>query len=250
MARITHLHRCARDGARPGAGTDAPADPARHGAPKDGPSYADLPRDVEPIDTSFLEEKPPPSWGSEGWNWGSANGAAHDKAAIVRAQFAKRHRRTSFMAWAKCGTVDAGDLKMALALSCQRARNLGYDEDGKWESLMDEMAAAQYMDAKLEFIDYPKLAGRRERAAAHAFYVRRVPRRGKRGHPRRIPVAVVARALRPHPTLAQRRCLTWPAVPRAASSARTRAVFPNRPLPWTRPCAFLRWPRASRRPIA
>ena len=29
------------------------------------------------------------------------------------------------MAWAKCGTVDAGDLKMALALSCQRARKLG-----------------------------------------------------------------------------------------------------------------------------
>ena len=122
--------------------------PARHGAPKDGPSYADLPRDVEPIDTSFLEEKPPPSWGSEGWNWGSANGAAHDKAAIVRAQFAKRHRRTSFMAWAKCGTVDAGDLKMALALSCQRARNLGYDENGKWESLMDEMAACRFEGAE------------------------------------------------------------------------------------------------------
>ena len=30
---------------------------------------------------------------------------------------------------------------------------------GKWESLMDEMADARYMDAKLEFIDYPKLAG-------------------------------------------------------------------------------------------
>ena len=169
--------------------------PARHGAPKDGPSYADLPRDVEPIDTSFLEEKPPPSWGSEGWNWGSPVGAAHDKAAIVRAQFAKRHRRTSFMAWAKCGTVDAGDLKMALALSCQRARNLGYDENGKWESLMDEMAAAQYMDAKLEFIDYPKLAGAVNERLPTPFTFDEFLAAESEGTLEEYPVAVVARAL-------------------------------------------------------
>ena len=169
--------------------------PARHGAPKDGPSYADLPRDVEPIDTSFLEEKPPPSWGSEGWNWGSANGAAHDKAAIVRAQFAKRHRRTSFMAWAKCGTVDAGDLKMALALSCQRARNMGYDENGKWESLMDEMASAKYMDAKLEFIDYPKLAGAVNERLPTPFTFDEFLASESEGTLEEYPVAVVARAL-------------------------------------------------------
>ena len=169
--------------------------PARHGAPKDGPSYADLPRDVEPIDTSFLEEKPPPSWGSAGWNWGSANGAAHDKAAIVRAQFAKRHRRTSFMAWAKCGTVDAGDLKMALALSCQRARNMGYDENGKWESLMDEMASAKYMDAKLEFIDYPKLAGAVNERLPTPFTFDEFLASESEGTLEEYPVAVVARAL-------------------------------------------------------
>ena len=169
--------------------------PARHGAPKDGPSYADLPRDVEPIDTSFLEEKPPPSWGSEGWNWGSANGAAHDKAAIVRAQFAKRHRRTSFMAWAKCGPVDAGDLKMALALSCQRARNLGYDENGKWETLMEEMADAQYMDSKLEFIDYPKLAGAVNERLPTPFTFDAVLASESEGTLEEYPVAVVARAL-------------------------------------------------------
>ena len=168
---------------------------AVRGAPKDGPSYADLPRDVEPIDTSFLEEKPPPSWGSEGWNWGSPVGAAHDKAAIVRAQFAKRHRRTSFMAWAKCGTVDAGDLKMALALSCQRARNLGYDENGKWESLMDEMAAAQYMDSKLEFIDYPKLAGAVNERLPTPFTFDEFLASESEGTLEEYPVAVVARAL-------------------------------------------------------
>ena len=169
--------------------------PARHGAPKDGPSYADVPRDVEPIDTSFLEEKPPPSWGSEGWNWGSPVGAAHDKAAIVRAQFAKRHRRTSFMAWAKCGTVDAGDLKMALALSCQRARNMGYDENGKWESLMDEMASAKYMDAKLEFIDYPKLAGAVNERLPTPFTFDEFLASESEGTLEEYPVAVVARAL-------------------------------------------------------
>tara|TARA_B110001452_G_scaffold102600_1_gene85155 strand:+ start:380 stop:622 length:243 start_codon:yes stop_codon:yes gene_type:complete len=32
---------------------------------------------------------------------------------------------------------------MALALKCQRARNLGYDEKD-WEGLMEEMAACKY----------------------------------------------------------------------------------------------------------
>ena len=130
MRAIAHLH--LPPSAAPWRRHRAPAD--QHGPRRaDGPSYADLPRDVEPIDTSFLEEKPPPSWGSEGWNWGSANGAAHDKAAIVRAQFAEAPPTNLLHGLGQRGTVDAGDLKMALALSCQRARNLGYDEGGKWE---------------------------------------------------------------------------------------------------------------------
>ena len=49
------------------------------------------------------------------------------------------------------------DVKMVLALSCQRARNLGYDEpDGRWESLMDEMAAGIFEDDHM--IDREKLA--------------------------------------------------------------------------------------------
>jgi hypothetical protein len=31
---------------------------------KDGTTHTDLPREVDPIGTSFLEEKPPPSWDS------------------------------------------------------------------------------------------------------------------------------------------------------------------------------------------
>ena len=103
------------------------------------------------------EQDPPPSWGSPEWKWGSADGLAHEAAAALRAHFAKRHRRTSFLAWAKAGTVDMSDLVLALALKCQRARNLGYDApDGRWEALMDGIANAEYSDGPL--IDQPKLA--------------------------------------------------------------------------------------------
>ena len=45
----------------------------------------------------------------------------------------------------------------AVALSCQRARNLGYDEaDGRWEALMEEMAACEYESEGM--IDQRKLA--------------------------------------------------------------------------------------------
>ncbi len=75
----------------------------------------------------------------------------------MREQFAKKHRRTSMLAWARDGAVDFVDLKLALALSCQRARNLGYDEaDGRWESLMEEMAACKYEHEGI--IDQEKLA--------------------------------------------------------------------------------------------
>ena len=103
------------------------------------------------------EEEPPKSWGHPEWKWGSADGLAHEAAAALRAHFAKRHRRTSFLAWAKAGTVDMADLVLALALKCQRARNEGYDApDGRWEALMDGIANAEYSDGPL--IDQPKLA--------------------------------------------------------------------------------------------
>lgn len=167
----------------------------RQGAPKDGPIYTDLPRDVEPINTDFLEEEAPISWGAEGWNWGSATGAAHDKAALVRSSFQKRHRRSSFMSWAKCGTVDASDLKMALALSCQKARNEGYDKDGKWESLMDAMANAEFMDAKCELIDYLKLAMAVNERLPASFTYDEFLELESEGLLEEYPVAVCARAL-------------------------------------------------------
>jgi hypothetical protein len=117
--------------------------------PPGGPAPPQLPE---------LEIAPPPSWGSPAWKWGRGDGAAHEVAKRVRADFAKRHRRSSFLAWAKCGTVEVADLKMVLALSCQRARNMRYDDaDGRWEALMDEMADAKYV-AHDGLIDLPALA--------------------------------------------------------------------------------------------
>ena len=98
-----------------------------------------------PLPPNIFEEPPPITWGSEGWNWGSADGEAHNVAARVRENFAKPHRRSALVSYCKTGSVDLFDVKMVLALSCQRARNLGYDEaDGRWESLMNEMAAGAF----------------------------------------------------------------------------------------------------------
>ena len=128
---------------------------------------------------------------------------------------------------------------------------LGYDEDGKWESLMDEMADAQYMDAKLEFIDYPKLAGAVNERLPTPFTFDEFLAAESEGTLEEYPVAVVARALSTT-RLRQQRPLKYVypspwrfhAPPRRLDS---RTVFPSRPLPWTRPCASSRWPRASRR---
>ena len=99
---------------------------------------------------SIFEDKPPPTWGSASWRWGSAVGAAHDVAMRVRSELDRPHRRSAFVTYAKGGAVDLVDLKMALALTCQRARNMGYDApDGRWEALMEEMAAAKFMSEGL-----------------------------------------------------------------------------------------------------
>ncbi|KAL1500438.1 hypothetical protein AB1Y20_013095 [Prymnesium parvum] len=106
---------------------------------------------------SLFSDKPPPSWGSPEWKWGSADGEAHRVAMRVRGELDKPHRRSAFVSYAKMAAIDVVDLKMALALKCQRARNLGYDaEDGRWESLMEEMAASEFEHEGL--IDVTKLA--------------------------------------------------------------------------------------------
>ena len=44
---------------------------------------------------SFFEDKPPPSWSSPEWKWGSADGVAHTEAEKARTEFGKQFRRSS-----------------------------------------------------------------------------------------------------------------------------------------------------------
>ena len=106
---------------------------------------------------SYFAQEEPITWGSPEWKWGSPDGEAHVVAARVREDFARPHRRSALVSYAKSGSVDFFDLKMVLALSCQRARNMGYDApDGRWEKLMEEMAACEYEEENM--ITQEKLA--------------------------------------------------------------------------------------------
>lgn len=97
--------------------------------------------------SAFFVEEVPPSWGSAEWKWGSADGAAHTVAERVREELSMQHRRTALLSYARMGNCDFFDLKMALALKCQRARNNGYDDpDGRWEALMEDIAACKFED--------------------------------------------------------------------------------------------------------
>ena len=84
-------------------------------------------------------------WADPSWNWGSANGAAHDEAMKVRGALATPEARKSFLFLVFAGQAPIETVKMALALKCQRARNMGYDSPQRgWEELMEEMAACRF----------------------------------------------------------------------------------------------------------
>ena len=61
------------------------------------------------------------SWGSPAWNWGSANGKAHDEAAKLRGALATEAQRVDYLAAAKAGRISEASLKLALGLTMQRA---------------------------------------------------------------------------------------------------------------------------------
>ena len=84
-------------------------------------------------------------WSSPSWNWGSAVGDAHNEAMRVRDSLSTPEKRTQFLQDNAANSADLEDAKMALALSCQRARNIGYDLPGRpWEGLMEDMAACKF----------------------------------------------------------------------------------------------------------
>jgi len=84
-------------------------------------------------------------WASPNWNWGYANGDAHDEAKRVRKALVEPQARAQFLQTTAAGQSEMEDVKLALALSCQRARNVGYDTREKaWETLMESMAACAF----------------------------------------------------------------------------------------------------------
>ena len=82
-------------------------------------------------------------WSDPGWNWGSAVGTAHDEAMKTRSKLSTEEARSSFLFTVFAGQADLEEMKMALALKCQRARNFNYDESN-WEGLMDDMGACRF----------------------------------------------------------------------------------------------------------
>ena len=72
-------------------------------------------------------------WSDPDWRWGSAMGTAHNAAAELRSCLADKEARVRFTAETAAGNCDPEDVKLVLALKCQRARNLGYDPTGEWE---------------------------------------------------------------------------------------------------------------------
>ena len=155
----------------------------RSGAPKDGLSHADLPRDVEPIDTSFLR-KPPPSWG-EGWNWGRPTARARQGGHRPRA-LAKRHRRTP--SWPGPSAAPS-TWRFKNGPRLWPARNSGMT---KWEmGVVMTRWPPRSMDAKLS-VDYLCLLLHPRPPSLHG-----IPCRGKGGHWR----SILLRWHAPTPTL-------------------------------------------------
>ena len=94
----------------------------------------------------MFSEEPPSTWGAGRLEVGVRGREGARGGGATCASTAMPHRRSAFLMWAKVGSTDLVDLKMALALSRQNARNGGYDApDRRWEALMEEMAAAKFM---------------------------------------------------------------------------------------------------------
>ena len=93
-------------------------------------------------------------WSEPGWNWGSANGEAHDEALRLRSSLSTPDQRERFLT--DVGMLDEEDWedsKVVLALTCQRAAKLCYAKDYPaldkeaqlaWRALMNDMAACRF----------------------------------------------------------------------------------------------------------
>ena len=92
-------------------------------------------------------------WSEPGWNWGSANGDAHDEAMRLRSSLSTPEKRERFLT--DVGMLDEEDWedsKVVLALKCQRAakrcyaKDYGLDKEEQlaWRALAEGMAACRF----------------------------------------------------------------------------------------------------------
>ena len=102
-------------------------------------------------------------WADPDWNWGYANGRAHDEAMKVRDALQSPESRKSFTFMVFAGMAPTENIKMVLALKCQRARNLGYD-NANWAGLMEDMAACKFEGEDGEGLLCNAIRGRLENA--------------------------------------------------------------------------------------
>eukprot|EP00466_Bigelowiella_natans_P020207 jgi/Bigna1/69362/fgenesh1_pg.8_\ len=102
-------------------------------------------------------QKPPwlvrGGWDSPGWNWGYANGEAHDKAAVLRSKLRTQKQRGAWLQElsSKDSEIDWEEVKLALALKWQRAIRERRDQAG-WCHVLEEMrlARSKKLESRLE----------------------------------------------------------------------------------------------------
>ena len=83
-------------------------------------------------------------WSNPEWNWGYANGLAHDYAAKLRRKLDTIEKREDFCKSVLENKEDVEDIKLCLALRFQRASREGKDGCGKGWEIMQNMADCQY----------------------------------------------------------------------------------------------------------
>ena len=87
------------------------------------------------------------SWNDPDWNWGYADGLAHDVAMKVRKNLRSEGQRESYIQELRRGDVDIESFKISFALRCQCAFREGCDGDGFGFFLMNKMAGCNYEQA-------------------------------------------------------------------------------------------------------
>ena len=65
--------------------------------------------------------QPKGMWGTAQWNWGYAQGAAHDAAAELRSALSTEDARRDYLIALRTGRVSEASAKLCFALTCQRS---------------------------------------------------------------------------------------------------------------------------------